>query len=95
MWSNYVWRNRNRVWFKSIYKKLGFKHLQDKNNNLEVQQKEFIKYLEDEIELYKNNIQNFSKDYEKCFLLINILKINKTKVQEILKKYKSIIGDDK
>lgn len=30
------------------YKKLGFKHLQDKNNNLETQQKEFIKYLEDE-----------------------------------------------
>lgn len=32
------------------YKKLGFKHLQDKNNNLETQQKEFINYLEDEIE---------------------------------------------
>lgn len=29
------------------YKKLGFKHLQDKNNNLENQQKEFINYLED------------------------------------------------
>lgn len=29
------------------YKKLGFKYLQDKNNNLETQQKEFIKYLED------------------------------------------------
>lgn len=29
------------------YKKLGFKHLLDKNNNLETQQKEFIKYLED------------------------------------------------
>lgn len=29
------------------YKKLGFKHLQDKNNNLETQQKEFIKYLEE------------------------------------------------
>ena len=29
------------------YKKLGFKHLQDKNNKLEAQQKEFIKYLED------------------------------------------------
>ena len=28
------------------YKKLGFKYLQDKNNNLETQQKEFIKYLE-------------------------------------------------
>ena len=28
------------------YKKLGFKYLQDKNNKLETQQKEFIKYLE-------------------------------------------------
>ena len=28
------------------YKKLGFKYLQDKNNNLEAQQKEFIEYLE-------------------------------------------------
>lgn len=28
------------------YKKLGFKHLQDKNNKLETQQKEFINYLE-------------------------------------------------
>ena len=32
------------------YKKLGFKHLQDKNNNLETQQKEFIKWLEDNYE---------------------------------------------
>lgn len=37
------------------YKKLGFKHLQDKNNNLETQQKEFIKYLEDESkEIYRD-----------------------------------------
>ena len=28
------------------YKKLGFKHLKDKNNKLETQQKEFINYLE-------------------------------------------------
>lgn len=37
------------------YKKLVFKHLQDKNNNLETQQKEFIKYLEDESkEIYRD-----------------------------------------
>lgn len=37
------------------YKKLGFKHLQGKNNNLETQQKEFIKYLEDESkEIYRD-----------------------------------------
>lgn len=29
------------------YKELGFKYLQDKNNNLETQQKEFINFLED------------------------------------------------
>ena len=34
------------------YKKLGFKYLQDKNNNLENQQKEFIEYLENEITQY-------------------------------------------
>ena len=32
------------------YKKLGFKYLLDKNNNLENQQKEFIKFLEDNYE---------------------------------------------
>ena len=31
------------------YKKLGFKYLQDKNNNLEKQQQEFIKFLKDGI----------------------------------------------
>lgn len=37
------------------YKKLGFKHLQDKNNNLETQQKEFIEYLEYESkEIYRD-----------------------------------------
>ena len=32
------------------YKKLGFKYLQDKNNNLETQQKEFIEYMNKTIE---------------------------------------------
>lgn len=74
------------------YKKLRFKHLVDKNNNLENQQKEFIKYLEDEIKLYKNDIQNFSKDYNVYFSLINDLRVSKAKIEEILQKYKSIIG---
>lgn len=63
------------------YKKLGFKYLQDKNNNLETQQKEFIKWLEDYINLFdKKDI------YEEgsCDML-----------EEILQKYRSIIGDDK
>lgn len=41
-----------------------------------VQQKEFIKYLEDKINFYKINTQGYSMDL----------------VEEILQKYKSIIG---
>ena len=41
--------DENRMLKKQVenYKKLGFKYLQDKNNNLETQQKEFINFLED------------------------------------------------
>lgn len=58
------------------YKELGFKYLQDKNNNLETQQKEFIKYLENEIKIYSNTYMG------------EMLK----ELKEILQKYKSIIG---
>lgn len=68
------------------YKKLGFKHLQDKNNNLETQQKEFIKYLEDGIE--KATTNPYTKLSEYGMNRIHIYK-------EILQKYKEIIGDDK
>ena len=69
------------------YKKLGFKHLQDKNNNLETQQKEFISYLESEIdrlektEFYIDSIQKAAIETHK----------------HNLSKYKEIIGesDDK
>ena len=75
--------DENRMLNKQLenYKKLGFKYLQDKNNNLETQQKEFIKWLEDYINLFdKKDI------YEEgsCNML-----------EEILQKYRSIIGDDK
>lgn len=72
-----------------------YKYTLNKKIKLETQQKEFIKYLEDEIKLYKNDIQNFSKDYNVYFSLINDLRVSKAKIGDILKKYKSIIGDDK
>lgn len=77
------------------YKKLGFKHLQDKNNNLETQQKEFIKYLEDEIEKQKEDIFENSLTSKDIDLYIKRVKL--VKAEEILKEYKSIIGvlDDK
>ena len=56
------------------------------------QQKEFINYLENEIKLYENNIQNFKKDYKVYFSLINDLRVSKAKIEEILQKYKEIIG---
>ena len=56
------------------------------------QQKEFIKYLENEIKLYENDIQNFKKDYKVYFSLINDLRVSKAKIEEILQKYKEIIG---
>ena len=56
------------------------------------QQKEFINYLENEIKLYENDIQNFKKDYKVYFSLINDLRVSKAKIEEILQKYKEIIG---
>lgn len=61
-------------------------------NKFKDQQKEFIKYLEDEIKLYKNDIQNFSKNYNVYFSLINDLKVGKARTEEILQKYKRITG---
>ncbi len=61
-------------------------------SKMKSQQKEFIKYLEDEIKLYENDILNFSKDYNVYFSLINDLRVSKAKIKDILKKYKEIIG---
>lgn len=66
------------------YKKLGFKYLQDKNNNLETQQKEFINYLQEELNV---EIQRESIGCEitnKRYIL-----------EKILQKYKNIIGGNK
>lgn len=56
------------------------------------QQKEFIKYLEDEIKLYENDIQTFSKNYNVYFSLINDLKVGKARTKDILQKYEEKIG---
>lgn len=73
------------------YKKLGFKHLQDKNNNLEIQQKVFIKYLEDEKDrLIKGTSHYYIDSFDRQHA------VNETiydEVDIILQKYKSIIGD--
>ena len=85
------------------YKKLGFKHLQDKNNDLETQQKEFIKYLEDGIDICDGFLDSVKSDLQEIPYGVistneNIttqIKENETahKVyKEILQKYKSRIG---
>ena len=70
------------------YKKLGFKYLQDKNNNLETQQKEFIEYMNKTIEELESDDVD---DEEMKGYLIQRIDIFK----EILQKYKSIIGVSK
>ena len=82
------------------YKRLGFKHLNDKCNKLENQQKEFIEYLEDEIQQQETVI---AENQEKSYFLIyedkkEDLKLSSQKayikriiLEEILQKYKSII----
>lgn len=72
------------------YKELGFKYLQDKNNNLETQQKEFIKYLEDEKDRLARECSNIYEDSLGHTRLVNEDKFNE--VNDILQKYKSIIG---
>ena len=42
------------------YKRLGFKHLSDKRNKLENQQKEFIEYLENEKNIYLYDISDYT-----------------------------------
>lgn len=70
-----------------------YKYTLNKKIKLETQQKEFIKYLEDEIKLYENDIQTFSKNYNVYFSLINDLKVGKARTKDILQKYKEIIGE--
>lgn len=60
----------------------------------ETQQKEFINYLEDEINKLKEQIKNYDIWHE-VGTDINFLILKKQFYSEILQKYKEIIGDDK
>ena len=72
------------------YKKLGFKHLQDKNNNLENQQKEFISYLEYEKDRLARECSNIYENSLGHTRLVNEDIFDE--VNDILQKYKEIIG---
>ena len=85
------------------YKKLGFKHLQDKNNNLEAQQKKFIEYMNktmEECNNYSKYIEKKTKElhgrsYGKTYIANEIMKneVAKKILKETLSKYREIIGE--
>ena len=79
--------DENRMLKKQLenYKKLGFKYLQDKNNNLETQQKEFIDYMNKTIE--ELECDDVDDEEMKGYLIQRI-----DTFKEILQKYKEIIG---
>ena len=56
------WKEEARKLKKELeeYKKLGFKHLNDKCNQLENQQKEFIEWLENEKNIYPYDISDYA-----------------------------------
>ena len=60
--------------------------------NVETQQKEFINYLENEINKFKEQIKNYDIWHE-VGTDINFLILKKQFNIEILSKYKEIIGD--
>ena len=76
------WENQKLKKQLEEYKRLGFEHLNDKCNKLENQQKEFIDYINSYIKLLSDD-----PDY--------IEKRQKDILEEILSKYKSIIGVSK
>ena len=76
-------------WYENFKINKTIDKLRIKHNN---QQKEFINYLEDLIKFYKNRDSYMVADILGSYDLNNIeLEL----LEEILQKYKSIIGDDK
>ena len=79
-WENMLLKKKYEQLKKQVdeYKKLGFKYLQDKNNDLETQQKEFIEWLEAMNRMYQNEYKDIvAAEHYNC----------------VLQKYKSIIGE--
>lgn len=74
------WREESKELKKQLdeYKRLGFKHLNDKCIKLENQQKEFIEYLEKEKDIYPYDISDYT--YE------NIIDTILSKYYEIIEK---------
>ena len=72
------------------YKRLGFKHLNDKCTKLENQQKEFVEYLEEEM---KKNINwyNSLTPHDKNYYYKDYVDKD-TNYRVVLSKYKEIIG---
>lgn len=69
-----------------------FEYIMSKQVDYQGQQKEFIKYLEDEIKSYKNRDSYMVTDIHGSYDLNNIkLEL----LEEILQKSKGIIADDK
>ena len=54
------WENQKLKKQLEEYKRIGFKHLNDKCNKLENQQKEFIEYLENEKNIYPYDIDDYT-----------------------------------
>lgn len=100
MWSTEKVKDENKKLKKQLenkYEKVGTltsELLYEENTKLINQQKEFIKYLEDEIKFHKNRDSYMVADLHGSYDLNNIeLEL----LEGILNKYKSIIGvlDDK
>ena len=70
------WENQKLKKQVEEYKRIGFKHLNDKCNKLENQQKEFIEWLENEKNIYPYDISDYT--YEDI-------------INTILSKYEDII----
>ena len=94
-WENMLLKKKYEQLKKQVdeYKKLGFKYLQDKNNNLETQQKEFISYLENEKDRLSRECSQIYEDSLGKTRLVNEDIFNE--VNDISQKYKEIIGGNK